>query len=253
MRRWTFLGMGVVAVALCAAVPVRADWIPGQGAMIIRIDVSSDLGRGVKQFVFTPDKTPDGSWQWQLPPGQENRLVKAGDAVLASIDTLAQTVAGDPAVSLAFAVVAGAADTTFTITSAPVSFAPIVNPLAFATAAVTVTDLNGDGATLSGLQTGGKAYKASYNSPIVDWAFLVSAVTAPVNSSNIGTERRPTPSGRETILATVGSIESQFSFTLTARDSASGTSTFDVIIPEPASLLVLGVGCVGLLARRRSR
>jgi hypothetical protein len=51
----------------------------------------------------------------------------------------------------------------------------------------------------------------------------------------------------------VGSIESQFRFVLSANDSASGTSRFDVIpeiIPEPSTVVLLTAGLAGMLLVR---
>ena len=42
----------------------------------------------------------------------------------------------------------------------------------------------------------------------------------------------------------------QFSFTLSALDLASGTSTYE-IVPAPGALALLGMGLVGVRRRRR--
>ena len=48
---------------------------------------------------------------------------------------------------------------------------------------------------------------------------------------------------------TVNDMSSLVSFTLSAQDLASGTSSY-VIVPEPASLAVLALGALALLRRR---
>ena len=110
-----------------------AEWTPGSGARIVRIDASNQHGSGFLQWVFTPSPPIDGTWQWRLPPGQEHRKIKAGADVIAEVEDLLLEIQTDPAVSLIFAVTAGDVDTDFTITSAQLNFPAITNPLAFAT------------------------------------------------------------------------------------------------------------------------
>ncbi|HPD30313.1 MAG TPA: PEP-CTERM sorting domain-containing protein [Phycisphaerae bacterium] len=247
-RKYSVAIVGLVVIGLCAG-QAFAAWIPGDGAKIVRIDASQNGKAGYLQFVFTPGAPIDGVWTWRLPSGQQNREIKAGSEVLATLEDLLLEIDTDPAVTLSFAVVAGGAPTTFTISTATVPFPAIVNPLAYATAAITVTDNDSNGASATGLYPGAKAYQARYNSPAVPWANLVSTVTALPDSSAVGTERQPA-SGRQTILATVDRIEAEFKFTLSANDQASGTSRFDIIIPEPAALGVFGLGVLFLLRRR---
>jgi hypothetical protein len=45
-------------------------------------------------------------------------------------------------------------------------------------------------------------------------------------------------------------MSSQFKFTVSANDQATGTSVYVITIPEPASLGLLVLGGLGLLRRR---
>ena len=166
----------------------------------------------------------------------------------------------DPSVLLNFSLTGSSSPTHVTVSSTTLTFAPLTNPTAFATAAVTVTDTDSslDGATVTGLLTGTKAYEASYGNgtSLVPFADLVSPVTAATDSSNTSLERYPTTGG-VTIFDTVSSIQSKFDFNLSANDSASGTSRFNVTesvpVPEPSSVVLAGMGLIGLAAVRRHR
>ena len=71
--------------------------------------------------------------------------------------------------------------TAFTITSATIGFAPIVSGLAFATAAVTLTDGSPliDGASMVGAFPGAHNYQAQYNGITGVFADLVPSLFAP--------------------------------------------------------------------------
>ena len=185
----------------------------------------------------------NGKGAWRAPGVIELR--SNGD-LIASLNSINVFYDVDPSVQLNFSVTAGNTVTTFTFTSSTVVFTPLVNPVATATAAVTVTDNTGNGATLTGLLSGGKVYRA--DTDLGNYALLVNGVSAGTFQSNTANE-----SLAGVISGTVSSISSQFSFTLTPLDGASGTSSFTVV-PEPGSLVALGsalAGFAGLALRRR--
>jgi hypothetical protein len=217
------------------------------GADFIKITASSAQGSGEWKLVIPPGWTfpANGKHSWSLPTPVD---IWNGNhsARLAQIQSLDLYFEQDPVVALNFAVMAGAGPVGVTITSAQLSFPAITNPSAVATSAMTLTDTDGNGASLTGQQTGNKAYRATYNTN-VDWAFLNNSFNAAAFSSNTSNDRRPA-AGFETIVGNVSSIVSQYNFTLSSNDQASGTSTF-AVVPEPSVLSL--VVFVGLLLRRR--
>ncbi len=167
-----------------------------------------------------------------------------------SIDSLKLTVNADPEVGIEFGVRAGSSTTTFDILSTDtdvVTFDPLVNPTAYASAGITLTDRATAGATITGLFDGGKTHQARYNGSIV-FANLVEGFS--IGSGTLTASEAKPLSGSQIINSTLTSIESEFYFTLSARDSASGTSTFEVA-PEPATLCLLGFGALSVIRRKK--
>lgn len=248
----------IIAASLCLVAvgrTAKADFVGALVEVKLEAVIDGQLEQGVLRVALPfekPGSAPADRIQWRLK--QPSSIRGQRGHMLGSIDNLEVELDGDPKVSLSFAVGAGPAGSTFSISSAVVSFSPILNPLSFATAAVTVTDDSGDGALATGLFPGGTFYQARYNSPAVAWANLVvGPVVVPVDDSLTARGRRPFPSGREVIPASVYSIQSEFFFHLSANDSASGTSTFDVLIPLPSAAWGISalLSCLGLARVRR--
>jgi len=180
-----------------------------------------------------------GTWNW------------SGSGIsLGDVATLGQAnlmIVGDPQIAMGFAITAGAADTTVTITSAVLSFDALNNPDGAATAGLTLTQTGGEpDAFLTGLAGDfGHAYAASYNVPPgVVFDEYVAGLTTTTTTSDNGNS-----GGLVGIPGLVSSMQSVFSFVLSAGDQASGTSNY-LVIPEPASIALLAAAALFCTRRR---
>jgi hypothetical protein len=233
------LSLLVIGVLFCFS---ATAWAGEVSSTFFAIDVQSDLG-SESWSIASDDVAYDPvtqTWHWQTP----------GAIVLGDVATLDQaflTISGDPQIAMGFAITAGQADTTVTITSAILSFDPLVNPNGAASAGVTLTEAgNNPPANLVGLAGDlGSVYAAYYNMPPgTVFAEYVSGLTTTTTTSASGNT-----GGWVLIPDTVSNMQVQYSFTLSAMDLASSTSNY-LIVPEPAGLALLALGAVVLLRRR---
>jgi len=161
----------------------------------------------------------------------------------------------DPVINLNFSVQAGVNPTTFQISSALLTFPTIANPQGAASAAISVTDALGDGATLTGIGVTGGAYLAQYNGfagadPPAGTTFAElhpSIVAGPFATTTVSDEV-PAGGGFTAIGTPVSDMSAPVSSTLASFDLASGTTVYS-IVPEPATLMLV-VGLAVVVRRR---
>lgn len=232
----------------------------GIGDTIFQLTICDDQGLCIGIHQVPSEGTWTGThWEWYLTQqvpvyqiGQPGNLLatlqpydpESGEGTHAVV-LPAGAGRSYPQVNLGFAMQAGSSTTHFTVKSALLTFAPMVNPDGYAAAAVNVSDSSGiDGATLLGKSGTGNqfAYLAQYNGYVPGGATfneqITSIVAPPFGSASGGTTYGWFP-----VPGTVSNMSTQFDFTLTPYDSASGTSSFQ-LIPEPCSLLLLAVCAV---------
>lgn len=211
--------------------------------VFFRIDVESSLGSEYLEVLTSdPDVHYDPvlhMWTWR------GSGIALGD--VAFLNSAGLTVVGDPQMAMDFSLVAGAADTTVTISSAVLSFDPLEDVLGSASAGVTLTQTGGDPtASLIGLAgEHGNAFAALFNGPPGN----VFAEFIPELHTQASTSASDDTGGFIPFGQTVTSMQLQYGFTLTAGDSASSTCVY--VIPEPASGILLTL--IGGLALRRRR
>jgi hypothetical protein len=245
-----------VAAWLIAGLAVLVLTTNAWASFVLDIQVSDGSGKTSKTLTLQDwglscedligEICKHGSWQWV---GVMDALADGTGERLGSITELQIGFDQDPYVNLGFSVIAGDKETTFTISSSATAV-NLTNPQAYASAGITLTDNPPTAATITGLYTGGKIYEARYNGTSV-FADLVSGFGVS-GGTDTRSEREPA-SGRKTIFDTVSTISSEFHFTLSAWDQASGTSSFNAI-PEPATvgLLVAGGAVMNFMRRRRA-
>lgn len=152
----------------------------------------------------------------------------------------------DPQIGMGFSLTSGDAETQITISSAMLSFAPgIGSAVGSASAAITLTDVQGNGATLTGTGPGASAYSAHYNGAAPGGTVFASGLPG---LSTGGSDDDNFDALNLAIGPIVDNMSAQYSFSMSANDQASGTSTYTVT-PEPSSLALLALAA--LAARRR--
>lgn len=154
-------------------------------------------------------------------------------------------------VTLGFNVRNFTTDTAFVDVFSPeISFAGIDGGVTVASSSFSMTDSSienggGNGSVgVVGQFAGGNMWRASYNGGL-EYATILQGGNAAItggDSANLAV----TP-----IAGTVTSIRTQYSFSLSAEDQASGTSSFG-IIPAPGAAALLAMGGA-VTARRRRR
>lgn len=243
MKRHLIAAVCTSCAVLSWALPAPADQIEHLYQLNVTVSATSSDGMLAASHTFSiPHGIIDANElaEFTVVSRDSPYYLMSGSTVLGTITDLELGVQPDPVVKLKFAVTAGDTDTPFTITSAIVPVSPTyVNPLANASAGITLSD-DGDGsATLTGSFPGGKAYEALYNGTNVIRT-LVDPVTTDFTAT--GSEAW----GPQQVFGTVNVISSQFQFVLSHGDDASGTSLLQVTVPEPGSLVLVVIG--GILA-----
>lgn len=166
-------------------------------------------------------------------------------------------VDSDPFVTNNFTITNTSGSTqTYTMTAVIGVSPAIASPLMRGSVGLTLTDNNDDGATLTDA-SGVSIYKA-----LIDGNSARTLWDAPISFSTFSTTSANTDFGFPTREVAPESVDSTIGismmFTLTAGDSASFTSNFNVIpsaVPVPAAVWLFGSGLLGLgaAARRRRR
>jgi hypothetical protein len=242
MRRLWGLVLAAVTILFAVAHSAQAEFIGN----VVTVTATSSLGSATQSWELPAE--PSSPLVWSLPGAYD--FVGTTNELIGRLRQAVVMLDGDPSVGLSFAVSAGNAATTFTITTASVSFPGIANAKGFASAGVTLTDGNplpGNGASLSLTKNHTGLYQATYNA-----GTTFAELLGPLSIPSKGSISDNANSGTQVIAGTVTDIQASYSFTLSANDLASGTSQFQVV-PEPSVVALLVFGLIGLALGCRRR
>lgn len=242
-------GRGVGAVAVAAVLLASGVASASIVGTALRVTVTSQtLGSGVFEVAEKDGTWSDNTWTWHV--GAQGIAIKndAGQT-LATLSNTTMRYVNDPIVSLSFSLQAGNSAVNASIQSALLTFGTINPAEGKSSAAVTVTDSDGNGATMTGMAGGGQMYSSHYNGYLGAGTMFAALDGASISAGAFDSNGATGSLGFNPI-GSVSDMSSQFAFGLTAHDQASGTSVWVTQeIPAPGSLALLGLA--GFAARRR--
>jgi MYXO-CTERM domain-containing protein len=228
-----------------AATPAHA-FIQGDP---LTVTATTDDGHSAVWAITAAMGTFDGD-DWHYNGIGRTYQMWDGPTLVCTVSNVRLDFIGDPQIVLNFTAQAGVSNTNFVFSSALLSFGALTNPTATASAGVTVTDNNLSGALLSGQHTDGASYWANYNGLVpggTNYASFIPSVSA---TALQGSNSDSANMGPTVLAGSVTDMSSQFRFSLSAFDAASGTSNFE-IVPTPGALALLGIAGLSSLRRRR--
>ena len=223
------------------------------GTLAVSFDATSSAGgHGHYQAYFiVPSEPHNGHYTYSLPQPVQLRD-PISHQLISTVNRATIDYYGDPQINLIFSMQNGGSPAVFTAQSALLSFDPLTNPQARASAGINLTDTDGNGASLSAAPGHTGAFLAQYNGFVPGGTTFAEGISQIVVQDPFGSASDnlnvPPGGGYSTIPGVVHDMSSQISFTISAFDIASGTSNFE-IVPEPAGLLAVLLGLVCL--RRR--
>lgn len=242
-------------VAGAAALALAAGAQASISDPVIHIHASNAQGAGNLDIPLASGSfNMDGSYIFVLPSPVD---IVVGGNVIASITQMSTFIrpasgALPNLISFGFAVQAGTGGTTsFTMDTAFFDIGPSLS-MARTSAGIGVTDTNGDGVHFLGTEPGGGAYLTQYNHGTNFASIIVGPVgTNSPNGSDSRNDSNP-GGGLYTPIGSANNMNAEWAYTLTAGDTAGGTSAWEILpVPAPGAISLLGLG--GLIAIRRTR
>ncbi len=149
-----------------------------------------------------------------------------------------------------FTVVGGSTATTFSILSGVLTFDdPLTNLMALATTGATLTDTGNNSASVTGLHSGGKMYRANYNGAIPGGTAF-ALLNGSYGNAGGSTVQNDSITPSVAVAGTASDMQAQWLFELSANDSFGVTSRYQMM-PAPAGLLAFAGAMLGVSRRRR--
>jgi len=241
-------------------------------AAVVAASFAASAQAGIEGFLARIEVTTANGGSGVLEVGLENGIPAGDDvtffqtsgqildsetgALLATVEDITGTYIGDPAINLAFAILAGSSDISVTITSGLLTFPTIgaADAEARATSSYAITDVNGDGSFVTADMGGTDGYRSFLNGvPGVGTIFSgqLDDLSAPAGvTSDADSEDFPGGGMFAPVGFAIDSVAARYGFTASAFDRVSGTSSF-VVIPTPAAGILLAGGLLGTARRRR--
>lgn len=243
----------LLAVGTCVAASVFASSMASAAPVTLQVCSGSDCWNG--SYQIDDGVVVDWTGVETLTNGNNVNVDQWEQSRQLDISDWTMSMDSDPYVSNNFTVTNFTSSTQVYSLTATIGVTPAIpNGLMRGTLGYSLTDNNGGGATLStsgasiytGLIDGGSARTL--------WDPSTSFSTTPTNPTVTGNTAFGYPT-REVAPQSIDSdIGINITFSLTAGDSVSFTSLFDVVpVPVPAAVWLFGSGLLGLIgiARRR--